>query len=294
MPKIAYVHKKMGAASLAIIDQANKIITDYDAQGYSLTLRQLYYQFVSRDLIQNTFREYKRIGETVNSGRLAGYIDWDAIEDRTRGLKSLPHWAEPSDIVESAAAQFRIDKWLDQPNYPEVWIEKDALSGVFSKVCHQFDVPYLSCRGYTSQSEMWAAAMRLEHAAKRGRLAIVLHFGDHDPSGLDMTRDIQERLDMFCRGHVVDVRRMALTMEQVEKYDPPPNFAKQTDARFRQYESEFGDKSWELDALEPKVLAELVEKSVKAMMNTTRWKAAENVERAGRQRIEDAAEEMKQ
>ena len=128
MPKLAYVSKDFSAKSLATIDLANRIIDEYRAQGYTLTLRQLYYQFVARDLIPNRVQEYKRLGSVVNDARLAGLIDWEAIEDRTRNLRSLAHWTSPDSIVEACASQYRIDKWARQPVRVEVWIEKEALA----------------------------------------------------------------------------------------------------------------------------------------------------------------------
>lgn len=256
MPKIKYVERDFSDKTLATIGKANEIIAAYTAQGYMLTLRQLYYQFVSRDLIANKTTEYKRLGSIINDARLAGLIDWNAIEDRTRNLASLSHWGSPSDIITSASESFRVDKWEGQPNRVEVWIEKEALAGVFERVCQEFDVPFLCCRGYTSQSEMWVGAQRLLRHAKGGQKPLILHFGDHDPSGIDMTRDIQDRLFMFgCR---LELQRLALNMDQVREYDPPPNPAKETDSRFAGYIREYGDESWELDALEPQVLAQLV------------------------------------
>src|SRR5207245_324853 len=161
MPKIRYIEHKFDAGSLTLIATCNKIIEEYTAQGYQLTLRQLYYQLVSRDVIANKQSEYKRLGSIVNDARLAGLIDWDSIEDRTRNLRGLAHWATPEDLVRSCAAQFRIDMWASQRYRPEVWIEKDALVGVIERVCSEFDVPYFSCRGYTSESEMWGAGQRL-------------------------------------------------------------------------------------------------------------------------------------
>lgn len=198
MPKVAYIEKRFGAALLAVIDKANAIIAEYAAQGFSLTLRQLYYQFVSRDLLKNRLQEYKRLGDIVNDARLAGLIDWTAIEDRTRFLRDLSHWTDPEAIVKSAAASFRLARWDNQPTAVEVWIEKDALVGVIEPVCERLDVPFFSCRGYTSASEMWVAAQRfIRRDRARGQRTLVLHFGDHDPSGKDMSRDIADRIALF-------------------------------------------------------------------------------------------------
>lgn len=295
MPKVRYVPRNFSAGSLAIIKQANEIITEYVANGYNLTLRQVYYQFVSRDLLANKQSEYKRLGSIINDARLAGLIDWTAIVDRTRELRELSHWSDPPEIVEAVAKQFRIDKWATQPYRIEVWIEKDALVGVFERICNELDVPLLSCRGYTSQSEMWGAAQRLLRYtnAKKRQEVVLLHFGDHDPSGLDMSRDIGERLRLF--GLKLDMRRLALNMPQVEQYEPPPNPAKETDSRFAGYIADYGDESWELDALEPDVLAGLVRREVESLRERKPWDEAvksENRQRDLLQAVSDRWEEV--
>jgi hypothetical protein len=276
MPKICYVQKGFARKSLRLVEQANDIIAEYQRQGYSLTLRQLYYQFVSRDIIPNNMQAYKQLGNVVNDARLAGLIDWQAIEDRTRNLHTLPEWSSPASIIEVCASTFRIDKWATQPRRVECWIEKEALAGVFERVCDELQVPMFACRGYTSQSEMWVAGQRLRRHRNNGQVPLIIHFGDHDPSGVDMTRDIRERLETFMGG--VEVDRLALNMDQVEQYQPPPNPAKLTDSRSTAYVQEFGDESWELDALEPAVLAQLVRDAVAEVLDEDLWAASVEVE----------------
>lgn len=288
MPKILYVPKDFRPDSLAIISQANRIIAEYQAQGFQLTLRQLYYQFVARDLIPNRQKEYKRLGSIINDGRLAGLIDWNAIEDRTRNLEKLSTWGSPAGIVSAAASSYRTDKWARQPFRVEVWIEKEALAGVFERVCNELEIPYLSCRGYTSQSEMWVAARRLRSWWNKGQQVVVLHFGDHDPSGIDMTRDIVDRLGLFEAR--LDVRRLALNMDQVAQYNPPPNPAKTTDSRFAGYIRVYSSESWELDALEPSVLAGLVRANVLALRDEALWREAVDEQEEGRGALSAAAE----
>lgn len=267
--RIKYIEKSFKPAALATIESANNIIGEYQRAGYTLTLRQLYYQFVSRDLIENTVQSYKRIGEIICDARLAGLIDWDAIEDRTRNLSRLSTWDDPADIIGACARQFRLEVWASQPNRVEVWIEKEALAGVFERACNEFDVPFFCCRGYTSASEVWSAAMRFKGFINNGQKVVILHFGDHDPSGMDMSRDIESRLDMF--GVSVEFRRLALNMDQIRQYVPPPNPAKKSDSRFKLYRDTYGDESWELDALEPRVLADLVKQEVKNIIHRGEW-----------------------
>ncbi len=252
MPKIEYVSKRFRSSSLQTIREANSIISEYQNDGYDLTLRQLYYQFVSRGLIPNKDSEYKKLGSVINDARLAGLIDWDAIVDRTRTLRGNSSWENPQEIIESCAAQFRLNTRATQNHYLEVWVEKDALIGVLETACVDLDVKYFSCRGYVSQSAMWRAAQRI--AWKKN--PIILHLGDHDPSGIDMTRDIQDRLNLF--GCPVNVKRIALNMDQVKEHSPPPNPAKTTDSRYYSYIAEYGDESWELDALDPRTITELI------------------------------------
>lgn len=272
MPKIAYITKKLRPDSLALIDQAIGICEEYRAQGFILTLRQLYYQFVARGLLPNKQAEYKRLGTIVNDGRLVGLIDWGHLEDRTRFIRDLPHWSNPADIIHNAALGYREHKWDRQLLRPEVWIEKDALVGVIEAICENNDVPYFSCRGYTSQSEMWGAAQRLLRYMDKGQTPIILHLGDHDPSGMDMTRDIIDRLTLFTGG--VEVRRLALNRDQIEQYNPPPNPAKTTDARYIGYTRIHGTDSWELDALEPSVLAALIQDAIDDLREADQWTEA--------------------
>ena len=293
MPKIAYQSKNFSASSLAMIDQANQIIAEFSAQGFDLTLRQIYYQFVSRDLLANKQTEYKRLGSVVNDGRLAGLIDWEAIVDRTRNVRDLPHWDDPSDIVSASAKQFRIDKWATQATRINVWIEKDALVGVIDGVCRKLDVPYFSCRGYTSQSEMWSAARRFLMYSDAGQKIVVIHLGDHDPSGIDMSRDIEDRIRMFMGEYEsrFSFVRIALNMDQVRKYNPPPNPAKLTDSRSSGYVTLHGSESWELDALSPKVLAKLIETEVAKHRDNERWEQSVAEEKEGRNKLERVADQ---
>lgn len=265
--KKLYIDHTFRPRTLAVIDQANEIIEEYQEEGYDLTLRQLYYQFVARDLIPNTDREYSKLGGIISKARLAGLIDWDAIKDRTRTPHINNHWSGPDDIIRWAADDYGIDTRATQKTYLEVWVEKDALIGVLERACVSLDVRYFSCRGYVSQSAMWAASLRFIRQEQRGRKTVLLHLGDHDPSGIDMTRDIQDRLNVF--GSDVIVERIALTMEQIDEYNPPPNPAKTTDSRYENYIGNFGEESWELDALEPQVITQLITDAAAIHTNKT-------------------------
>lgn len=250
-----YQNFKFRAATLAVIDQANEIIEEYIEKGYDLTLRQLYYQFVARALIENSQKEYKKLGKAINNGRLAGLIDWDAIKDRTRSMEQNHHWSNPESLIDACAEQFAVNTRSDQDVYIEAWVEKEALVGVVERVCQEIDIPWFACRGFVSQSAMYEAACRCR-VKRSSKNILILHLGDHDPSGVDMTRDNFDRMEMF--GINLEVNRIALNMDQIEEYSPPPNPVKLTDSRSQPYIDKYGEESWELDALDPDVLSSLI------------------------------------
>ncbi len=287
MPKIEYVSKRFQAKTQNLIDLCNDIIADYSAQGFSLTLRQLYYRLVSQGHIPNSVRSYKRLGTVISDARLAGIIDWFAIEDRTRSLRDRQRWTSPTEISEAVLSSYVIDRWENQPWRLEVWVEKDALIGVVGQAAGELDVPYFSCRGYTSQSAMWRGAMRTLDYLRDGQRVMIIHLADHDPSGIDMTRDIMNRLDVFWADRV-KVKRLALNMDQIDQYQPPPNPAKITDSRYRAYALDFGESSWELDALEPQVIVDLIQSLIISHRDKGAWQEALEREVAMKNVLEDA------
>ena len=199
------------------------------------------------------------------------------MEDRTRYMRTISVWSDPSSIIEAVAEQYKEDLWRDQKYRPEVWIEKDALIGVIERPCRDVRVPYFACRGYASQSAQYEAGLRFRRHIRNGQTPVVFHFGDHDPSGMDMTRDNSDRLKMFSR-RGIQVRRLALNFDQVEQYNPPPNPAKETDSRSGSYIEQYGGESWELDALEPTVIGDLIRNAVNALIDRQRWDAATGAE----------------
>lgn len=298
MPAETFIDRKFSDGSLDVIEKAAGIIAEYQAQGFTLTLRQLYYQFVARDSFPldrrwrsvgndrwvrdpkgtpNATPNYKWLASIINDARLAGFIDWFAIEDRTRNVNTITAWNNPAELIEAGADQYKEDLWADQKYRPEIWIEKEALIGVIEPVCQKYRVPSYACRGYTSQSEQYRAGKRFEKQLDAGLIPVVLHLGDHDPSGVDMTRDNTDRLAMFAY-QPVELRRLALNMDQIEQYNPPPNPAKESDSRSTGYIERFGDSSWELDALDPRVIDRLISRELDTMIDKKKWKAAQKAE----------------
>lgn len=305
--KEKFVDHKFNSTSLQLLETANNILNEYRRQGYRLSLRQLYYQLVARDIIENTVRSYKRIGNLVSDARLAGLLDWDMIEDRGREAVIPAAWESPAEIVRTAARQFRVDRWQGQFNYVEVMVEKDALSGILEPVCRELHVRFTANKGYSSSSAMYEAGGRIYNAMTGGEKQVnqvhIFYFGDHDPSGIDMTRDITERLVMFSKlkdriedqdleiEDFIHIHRLALNMDQVEQWNPPKNPAKETDSRFEAYRNEFGESSWELDAVEPSTLAGLVRDGIMDLIDLPEWEKVQAKELSMREELEKFANE---
>lgn len=285
MPRIKFENKVFRASSVEMIERALVIIDEYEQLGFRLTLRQLYYQFVSRNWLANKQSEYKRLGSLMTDARLAGIVDWNAIEDRARNLQTFPSWNDPASIVGVCSDAFALDLWKSQPNYIEVWVEKEALIGVLARPCGKWRVNHFACKGYTSASEMWDGGWnRLRGKKREGKDTTIIHLGDHDPSGIDMTRDIQDRINLFAGGSV-EILRIALNMDQVEEYNPPPNPAKMTDSRFEGYVDRFGEESWELDALPPNTIADLIEKEILERLDLELWEREMQEEWEGKETL---------
>jgi hypothetical protein len=291
MAKICFQHKEFRQATLGLIGKCNAILERYNASGYDMTVRQVYYQLVAAAEIENSDKSYNKIQLLLNDARLAGLVDWDFIVDRTRNLRRLSTWNATENFLESARAWFRIDKWASQDYRPEVWIEKDALVGVFERICDELQVPVLSCRGYASLSEMFEAGYRrFNRHIQNGQTPFILHFGDHDPSGIDMSRDIVERVALLSKTGEPKFVRLALNMNQVDEYKPPPNFAKLSDSRARDYVIKYGENSWELDALEPDVMATLVRDNILTIRDDDLWNEALDEENEHKSELSRLAE----
>lgn len=180
-----------------VIGNIQTIIADYRRQGYVLTLRQLYYQLVSANAIINHDSCYKKLSAILDDCRYSGTVDWAAIEDRGR-VPYIPFWvnnvAEGLDVIKN---QYRVNRQQGQENYIELWTEKDALSGILKRVTSKYHIQLVVNKGYTSSSAIHVAYQRFAEAILNGQKVKLLYFGDHDPSGLDMVRDITDRLMLF-------------------------------------------------------------------------------------------------
>lgn len=268
--KIAFRKNTLRADRLARVKTINSIIDEYQEAGYKLTLRQLYYQLVSRDVIPNKQKEYANLSSLLTDGRMCGLVDWDAIEDRLRIPDVPPSFDSPAHILDVCINQYERPRQDGQEVYVEVWVEKDALSGVLKRVTEKFHIPIMVNRGYSSASAMFEAYTRFKRRVRNHNQSIrIIYLGDYDPSGIDMIRDVNDRILEFFGRSPVDfaIEPIALTRAQIDQYDPPENPAKRTDSRFEKFAAEHGTSSWEVDALRPEVLDQILTDAIEAMID---------------------------
>jgi len=270
--------KGFQAKTLALFDRVNGILAEYDMP---LTLRQVYYRLVAAHVIPNTERAYKNLSARLTDGRRAGRIDPARITDRLREAQRVPCWGDLPDFLRAVRRSYRREKWTSQPVTVEVWCEKDALAGVLQPIADEHEVTLYVGRGYSSYSAMMDAADRIADAGQR---TVVLYFGDFDPSGQDMPRDIRDRLAADF-GVEVDLRVIALTPEQIAEYDLPPAPTKKTDTRAAAFVAKHGDLSVELDALPPDVLQALVRNCIEGLMDLSAFAAEAEAEEEERVRL---------
>jgi hypothetical protein len=316
MTRMVYEEYRPRAEALAIIAHVISILNDYGRQGLRLTLRQLYYQLVTRNLIANDDREYKRIGDIVSKGRLGGMLDWDIIEDRIRRPETPPEYDSLSELMDVALRSYRLPRLRGQNKYVELWVEKDALAGVLSPIARKYHITLMVNRGYSSTSAMREAGLRVRQACETIYCdrAYVLYLGDLDPSGEDMVRDIDARLSQFLnKGNEVtgfedgqvdieennlepialQVQKIALTPEQVETYKPPPNPAKLSDSRSKEYVKRHGYSSWEVDALPPTTLRTIIETAIEGLLDMEQYEAMKQQEERDKIQLRNALDNIR-
>jgi hypothetical protein len=218
-------------------------------------------------------------------------MDWDILEDRTREFIYRPRWQSGAELMQAAAKSYHQDRWANQAYRVFCVVEKDALSGVLEPICHKLDIPLLAARGYPSVTVLREFAVNeIIPSIDGGQGVIVLHLGDHDPSGIDMTRDLGRRLEIFL-GQPPSEIRIALNRDQVEEVNPPKNPAKITDRRFVEYAKRFGSASWELDALPPDYLARLVREHAARFIDPELWAESEREILAVKAKLDQVASE---
>jgi hypothetical protein len=268
----------------ALISRVNQIINSYDVP---LTLRQIYYRLVAAGDIQNTRSCYNALSSQTTKARENGQIDDRRMTDRSRRIDDVS-FDSPEDFLDACLhtlkSKYVRRYWDSQSVYCEVWVEKDALSGVLAQAVYEYNTIVAPAKGYSSYTYLRDAADRIKRYCKSGKVANILYFGDHDPSGLDMTRDLQDRLTRYCGN--VTVLRVGLTFNQVKRYNLIPNNVKKADRRAKNYISQYGLDCWELDAVDPAELIRLCATAIDCLIdNNKEWQAIKDSELSERNKL---------
>lgn len=271
------------AKTLQMLKDLEHVIQDFKERGfYPLSLRQIYYQAVARGYIENSENSYNNMGYIVRRAREAGIWDWDTIEDRNRNLIENTHFDDPQERIMYAAYNYAIDKRATQPIYIECWVEKAALIGVLEPVARKYDVPCFACRGFVSSTANHEAADRFKAQAHRRR-RIIVYAGDYDPCGFSIHESVSDRQKMF--GADVELIRIGLTKEQIKQYNPPPAPVKEKDTRAKGFVKEHGEQVWELDALDPQVIADLYAEQIEALTDQSLYNEAQQREQREQEQL---------
>lgn len=289
--------------SQATLDHAYEIASEYDG---NLTVRQLYYQLVARGFIPNSQESYKRLVGILTDARLSGAFPFEWLLDRTREARTGRFTGDQTTVesaLNSAARELRQapeswlwrDRWLGQRTYVSVWVEKEALAGVFEGPCEELGVGWFVLRGYSSLSALsqWVDNASAAYEGGLGTIeeCVVLYFGDHDPDGWEIPRSAERNVEAIAEVRdiylpTVTFKRVALVRDQIDRYNPPPFPAKETSSRYTAYVREHGiDDAWELDALRPEVLDRLIRDSIADYFDEEIYERNETIVDGARRRM---------
>jgi len=271
-----------------LIAETAKVISGYTTR---LTIRQIFYRLVSKHIIENTVGEYKYLDKVLVDARWDRKIRFRDIEDRTRQfIGGDEELSSPESTFTSWLNAFKncsryhtLPYWLDQENYIEVWLEKQALQGIFQEVTDKWKVRLFPCRGYPSLTKLYEASGNLQSEGE-GKNVKILYFGDYDPSGEDIPRKIEEDLQRF--GINFEIHKVAILKEQIEEYNIPPFPAKTSDPRYAKFAETHGDEAVELDAIDPKDLAEIIHSAIRDEFDTSVREEVEDRQTEERKQIE--------
>jgi hypothetical protein len=246
-----------------------------------ITGRGVGYQLFTRRLIPSMSRaDMQRVYRLLKEARELGIIPWEWIVDETRGIERVPTWANPEYYAQCVADSYRRDFWDQQPHRVQVWSEKGTIRGVLQPVLDHYAVGFNPVHGFTSATDAHEACMDDD-----GRNLIVIYVGDFDPSGMFMSEvDLPNRFEKY-EGFHIKLRRIALTVEQLQGL---PSFAaadKRKDPRYRWFVKNHGHHCWELDAMDPNALRDCVEREIKKLIEPVAWKRCEVVNKAERESL---------
>ena len=270
----------------ALIDAALRIL----AEQNPMTIRQLFYRLVSVNVIPNDLASYQRVSEAMTKSRDDGRCPFDWIADRSRPIYEVGAFIDAVEYADTVRGGYRKDYWATQPEHVELWVEKDAIIGSIEDVCGKLGVTIRVGRGYWSTT---AAHNIAEHFASIEKPITAFYLGDHDPSGCDIPRDLEERVHAYNSGDFV-LERLAIHKADIAAFNLPPLPLKKksdgtdSDPRAMKFRREHGGEAVELDALPPIELRRRIEEAVKKHTDAAAWDLAVEIEIAEKGRIADA------
>ncbi len=293
----------MNMPKAELIEKSREILEDYEGK---ITLRQLYYRLVARHYIENTVNSYKRLSRILVEARLTGQIPFDAFEDRTRSAEGgdIPYimpddffsyyrneYESAEDTFRNSPQSYRLPLWYGQPFYVEVWLEKQALQNVFKEITDRYGVTLAVCRGYPSTTFLYEAKWRIlrnreDDKEDEDRDIVILYFGDYDPTGEDIPRHISYSLVSDFGVDISYFEKVALTLEQIEELNLPPEPTKKTDSRSRKFIEAHGDMAVELDAVEPRTLMSMIEEAILRFFDRDAYEERNRIQEENRAIIE--------
>lgn len=269
--------------SMMLLSEVKGIIKAYD---FALSVRQIYYQLVARQIIENRLEHYRVVSRVCVIGRDERWLPEDAFADRLRVVDKPESWDNLGDFMQTVKEAYTKNKWHNQAAYVEIWTEKDALRGVFSPITYYYDVPLMVVRGQVSRTAIYESYNRFRERGKAGKKCNLFYFGDFDPSGLSIFNSLTERLRCYgAYGDRIEFTRAALTKDQIQKYRLPQDPAKKSDPNYKKFVREYGDNVVELDAMPPDALRDLIRASIESKMDGALLAQVQKAEQAERTRL---------
>lgn len=260
-----------------VVEKTNGVIDHFP--DWRLTVRQIFYRLVSppHQIIPNTRSSYNVFNKILTKARTVGDVNWERIEDS--GQEELK-WgynivaSSPKGYVQWLFNKIEAEDhwvyfWKDQSQYIEVWVEKKALSPFFASVCESYQVAVLPLRGNSSFTSIMEA---IEHRFPYNKPTVILLFTDHDPSGLNIPKELGERFKEYDRHDLdISIKRIALTSDQVKQFNLAPNPTKRSDSKSPSYFDTYGETCWELDAIPPNDLEKIISQAIEHEIDGNIW-----------------------
>lgn len=265
-------------ATKAEMAERREALFDIVAEQQPMTVRQVFYQATVRGVIEKTEAGYAKVQTLLADMRRDGELPYQWLADNTRWMRKRTTYSGPEQALLRTARFYRKSLWDEAGAYVEVWLEKDALAGVVVDVTAEYDVPLMVSRGYASLSFLHSAAANM---VAEGRPCYIYHFGDFDPSGVNAAEKIEETLNDLSPTAEIYFERIAVTPEQITRWDLPTRPTKISDSRSKSWGG--GDKSVELDAIEPDSLRAMVREVIEEHLPADELARLREIEAAERE-----------